>query len=220
MFQRLPRGFCYYNAEKQGRLLDAYHHRNLRQLGSCVRCFGPSGSLAPSKGRPNRSRHLPSCSTSGRWVRIRSPTHPLARSMGPLALGPLRSENVGESVSPPIFAVGKPRTQRLRRRAFSSVGASSNGLLSGHFPSDPPPSSAGEAIVAGTLDWSDTLPGWIGKLRMRRQGADCTWGSAAPITTRHFATSSAASCWSPRASVARTKGTEPAVRHQIATMLA
>ena len=96
--------------------------------------------------------------------------------MGPLALGPLRSENVGESVSPPIFAVGKPRTQRLRRRAFSSVGASSNGLLSGHFPSDPPPSSAGEAIVAGTLDWSDTLPGWIGKLPMRWQGVDCTWG--------------------------------------------
>jgi len=29
----------------------------------------------------------------------------------------------------------------------------------GHFPRDPPPSSATQAIVAGTLDWSETLPG-------------------------------------------------------------
>jgi uncharacterized protein len=46
----------------------------------------------------------------------------------------------------------------------------------GHFPSDPPPSSAGQAIVAGTLNWSETLPGWIGKWRMRWQGADYAWG--------------------------------------------
>ena len=46
----------------------------------------------------------------------------------------------------------------------------------GHFPSDPPPSSVGQAIVAGTLDWSETLPGWIGKWRMRWQSADYAWG--------------------------------------------
>jgi hypothetical protein len=46
----------------------------------------------------------------------------------------------------------------------------------GHFPSDPPPSSAGDAIVVGTLDWSETLPGWIGKWRMRWDGADYRWG--------------------------------------------
>ena len=50
------------------------------------------------------------------------------------------------------------------------------GASAGRLPSDPPPSSAGEAIVAGTLDWSETLPGWIGKWRMRWQGADYTWG--------------------------------------------
>jgi uncharacterized protein len=44
------------------------------------------------------------------------------------------------------------------------------------FPSEPPPSRAGEAIVVGTLDWSETLPGWIGKWRMHWQGADYTWG--------------------------------------------
>ncbi|HJU15035.1 MAG TPA: DUF2066 domain-containing protein [Stellaceae bacterium] len=44
------------------------------------------------------------------------------------------------------------------------------------FPSEPPPSGAGEAVVIGTLDWSETLPGWIGTWRMRRHGADYAWG--------------------------------------------
>ena len=50
------------------------------------------------------------------------------------------------------------------------------GASAGHFPSEPPPSSAGEAIVVGQLDWSETVPGWIGKWRMRWQGADYGWG--------------------------------------------
>ena len=50
------------------------------------------------------------------------------------------------------------------------------GASVGHFPGEPPPSSAGEAIVVGQLDWSETLPGWIGKWRMRWQGADYGWG--------------------------------------------
>jgi hypothetical protein len=50
------------------------------------------------------------------------------------------------------------------------------GASVGHFPSDPPPSNAGEAIVVGTLDWSETLPGWIGKWRMRWDRADYRWG--------------------------------------------
>jgi hypothetical protein len=39
-----------------------------------------------------------------------------------------------------------------------------------------PPASAGEAIVAGTLDWSETLPGWIGKWRFRSHGSEHAWG--------------------------------------------
>ena len=50
------------------------------------------------------------------------------------------------------------------------------GASAGHFPGEPPPSSAGEAIVMGQLDWSETLPGWIGKWRMRWHGADYGWG--------------------------------------------
>ena len=45
-----------------------------------------------------------------------------------------------------------------------------------HFPSEPLPASDREAIVVGTLDWNETLPGWIGKWRMRWQGADYSWG--------------------------------------------
>lgn len=50
------------------------------------------------------------------------------------------------------------------------------GAGAGHLPEDPPPSSAGEAVVVGTLDWSETLPGWIGRWRMRWHGADYAWG--------------------------------------------
>jgi hypothetical protein len=46
----------------------------------------------------------------------------------------------------------------------------------GHFPSTPPASSAGEAIVVGTLDWNEALPGWVGKWRMQWHGADYAWG--------------------------------------------
>ena len=41
----------------------------------------------------------------------------------------------------------------------------------------PPPSRApGEAIVVGTLEWSETTPGWIGSWRTRWHGADRAWG--------------------------------------------
>jgi hypothetical protein len=48
------------------------------------------------------------------------------------------------------------------------------------FPTEPPQSRAGEApgdiVVAGTLDWSETLPGWVGKWRTRWHGASHSWG--------------------------------------------
>ncbi|HEV2301648.1 MAG TPA: DUF2066 domain-containing protein [Stellaceae bacterium] len=34
----------------------------------------------------------------------------------------------------------------------------------------------GEAVVVGTLTWSESLPGWIGKWRMRWHGAAHEWG--------------------------------------------
>ncbi|MGA8401434.1 MAG: DUF2066 domain-containing protein [Stellaceae bacterium] len=48
-----------------------------------------------------------------------------------------------------------------------------------HFPSALPPAAVREApkeaIVLGTLDWSETLPGWIGKWRMRWHNVDHEW---------------------------------------------
>ena len=49
-----------------------------------------------------------------------------------------------------------------------------------HFPypaaAPPADASPGETIVVGTLDWSETLPGWIGSWRTRWRGADHRWG--------------------------------------------
>ena len=45
------------------------------------------------------------------------------------------------------------------------------------FPEAPPPDAAPEeAIVVGSLDWSEPLPGWIGAWRTRWHGADHRWG--------------------------------------------
>jgi hypothetical protein len=48
------------------------------------------------------------------------------------------------------------------------------------FPKAPPPEAktgeaSNEAVVVGTLDWSETLPGWIGSWRTRWHGADHAW---------------------------------------------
>jgi hypothetical protein len=50
------------------------------------------------------------------------------------------------------------------------------GVSLDHLPPAPPPSTAGEAIVLGTLDWSETLPGWVGKWRLRWDNRDHEWG--------------------------------------------
>jgi hypothetical protein len=49
------------------------------------------------------------------------------------------------------------------------------GIRPGHMalPAKAPP---GEAIVVGTMRWSESLPGWIGKWRTRWHGAEHAWG--------------------------------------------
>jgi hypothetical protein len=39
-----------------------------------------------------------------------------------------------------------------------------------------PTAEPGEAVVAGSLDWSEAAPGWIGAWRMRWRGVDHAWG--------------------------------------------
>jgi hypothetical protein len=43
------------------------------------------------------------------------------------------------------------------------------------FPGETPGSRAGEAIVTGTLEWNESLPGWVGKWRTDWQGAAHRW---------------------------------------------
>jgi hypothetical protein len=43
------------------------------------------------------------------------------------------------------------------------------------FAPNPPSLDQNEAIVIGTLDWSETLPGWIGKWKTRWRGVDYRW---------------------------------------------
>jgi hypothetical protein len=48
-----------------------------------------------------------------------------------------------------------------------------------HFPfpeAVSPAASANEAVVVGTLEWSETLPGWIGAWRTSWRGVDHRWG--------------------------------------------
>jgi len=52
-------------------------------------------------------------------------------------------------------------------------------VAAGHFlaPTAPPPSAApGDAVVIGTIDWSETLPGWVGAWHTRWHGAEHAWG--------------------------------------------
>jgi uncharacterized protein len=64
----------------------------------------------------------------------------------------------------------------LKFRIPSNAELADWGIAADHLPPAPPPSTVGEAIVLGTLDWSETLPGWIGKWRMSWDNRDHEWG--------------------------------------------
>jgi hypothetical protein len=54
---------------------------------------------------------------------------------------------------------------------LSSWGASAAAL-----PASAPLARPNDAVVIGTLGWSETLPGWVGHWRLRWHGADHAWG--------------------------------------------
>lgn len=64
----------------------------------------------------------------------------------------------------------------LRVRFPSEVELRSWGADAGRLPTELPSSSRGAAIVVGTLDWREALPGWVGRWRMRRRAAVSAWG--------------------------------------------
>jgi hypothetical protein len=69
--------------------VDARHYCDMCRLGSSIDNFGASRPLAPERSRSNRTHYFP-YRASGRLMRLRISAHPLAGSVGPLALGPLR----------------------------------------------------------------------------------------------------------------------------------
>ncbi len=50
------------------------------------------------------------------------------------------------------------------------------GITVGQFPSPQATPAPGQAIVAGTLEFQQALPGWVGSWRMRWHGAEYAWG--------------------------------------------
>jgi uncharacterized protein len=50
------------------------------------------------------------------------------------------------------------------------------GFTADRLPADLPPSPNNDVIAAGTLDWSESLPGWVGQWRCRWHGVDHAWG--------------------------------------------
>ena len=50
------------------------------------------------------------------------------------------------------------------------------GIRIGQFPSLPTTAATDEALVAGTLEFQKSLPGWVGSWRWRWRGVDYRWG--------------------------------------------
>ncbi len=50
------------------------------------------------------------------------------------------------------------------------------GVVVGGFPSLPAASVSNQALVAGTLEFREVLPGWVGSWRMRWHDTDYAWG--------------------------------------------
>ncbi len=50
------------------------------------------------------------------------------------------------------------------------------GISTGRFPSLPTTTATDEALVAGTLEFQTSLPGWVGSWRLRWRGVDYAWG--------------------------------------------
>jgi hypothetical protein len=90
--------------------VDAPHHCYLCRLGSSIDHFGASRPPASRQSRSNRTHCLP-YRASGRRMRLRISAHPLARSVGPLALGPLHFEDAQESISRKHGELGASATQ-------------------------------------------------------------------------------------------------------------
>jgi uncharacterized protein len=93
--------------------------------------------------------------------------------------------------APPPYVLSAENSEGVEQRGAFAGAASEFGLAVrfpseaelgkwgtsvSHFPGDVDDTRKREAVVTGTLDWNDSLPGWVGTWRMRWQGKDHRWG--------------------------------------------
>jgi uncharacterized protein len=63
----------------------------------------------------------------------------------------------------------------MKSRIPSEAEFAGWGITADHLPADLPSSAGNEVIVTGTLDWSESLPGWVGQWHCRWHGTDHNW---------------------------------------------
>jgi hypothetical protein len=68
------------------------------------------------------------------------------------------------------------REFQMKARFPTEADFAAWGVRAGHVPSLPTTAAAGEALVAGTLVFDESLPGWVGSWRWRWHGVDYAWG--------------------------------------------
>jgi uncharacterized protein len=64
----------------------------------------------------------------------------------------------------------------MKLRIPTEVELAAWGVTMGPLPSPQAESSPDQVIVAGTLEFREALPGWVGSWRMRWHGVDYAWG--------------------------------------------
>ena len=123
--------------------VDSRHHCYLCRLGSSIDYFGASRPLASKQSRSNRTHCLP-YRASGKRMRVRISAHPLAGSVGPLALGPLHFEDAQESIS-------RRHGELARFMHERSISAKRRWCCSGFDCSDAGWANSIDAAVAGLV---------------------------------------------------------------------
>jgi hypothetical protein len=93
--------------EEAGAADRAHHHCNLRGLAALSAISVQAAPLPPEKARPTKLAISPPVELAADGRGYGSRRARWQDQLGPLASGPLRSEDVGKSTSPPIFALGK-----------------------------------------------------------------------------------------------------------------
>jgi uncharacterized protein len=111
------------------------------------------------------------------WRGARPVVVPVLLVVGP-KLPPyvLSAENPAGAEQRGSFATAASRFG-MKFRIPSEAELSAWGVTIDHFPATSPAGKTpDEAVVIGRLEWSRTLPGWVGAWRARWHGADYAWG--------------------------------------------